>query len=159
MIKLYKMIENQFNYAECWVDDDIATVHTGIAGTTGECYEEDCFDEKAYLKAFEQKYTRLGYSAIPDEKMYWITVKWQIDSLNLTNEDEQTLNIAYDSLNEAFGWLGIGYVDGFDVGREKDGKFYITLFCLSIDKALGEETARHSVELKNDFVVDGYAFK
>lgn len=153
MIKLYKKEGDKLLYAESWVDENIATVHTGTAGETGECYEEDCQNAKLYLKAFKEKYEKLGYGAIPDNDMYWITVKWETFSQTPDEAEEERIARVYDELNEAFGWLGLGYADGFDV-TEENGRFYICVYALSVDKDLGRETAQNCVPLENGFTVE-----
>ncbi|MBO5560606.1 MAG: hypothetical protein J6A07_03015 [Firmicutes bacterium] len=157
MIKLYKQTADGLLYAESWVDDDFATVHTGVVGDIGECYEEDCENAKRYLKKFKEEYESRGYRVIPDSEMYWICVKWQTESGELDNAEEERLNTAYDSLNEAFGWFGLGYADGFETSEENGG-LYITLYALSVDRELGIETARNSTELYTDFTVTAEKF-
>ena len=157
MIKLYKNTNEGLYYAECWVDDDMATVHLGQAGTVGECWEEECGNAKQFLKSFKQKYESEGYAAIPDNKMYWINITWEIASENLTPEDEEKIAAVYDSINEAFGWLGLGYADGFDTG-ENNGKFYVTLYALSVDKELGISAAGQNAGIDGKFEVKAEKF-
>ena len=157
MIKLYKKEADKLLYAECWVDDSIATVHTGTVGTVGECYEEDCENAKKYLKAFKSEYEEHGYHVLPESEMFWINIKWQAENGELDANEEARLSIAYDSINEAFGWLGLGHADGFET-EKADGKLYITLFALSADKELGIETAKSSIELETEFEVSADDF-
>ena len=157
MIKLYKNTDEGLCYAECWVDDDMATVHLGPVGTIGECWEEECASAKLFLKKFKQDYESKGYAAIPDSKMYWINISWEIASAELSPEDEEKIAAAYDNINESFGWTGLGYADGFDTA-EKDGKFYVTLYALSVDKELGISVARGSAGIEGSFDVTAAKF-
>ena len=158
MIKLYKNTQDGLCYAECWVDDDMATIHIGQAGTVGECWEEECQNAKLFLKNFKQQYEAQGYASIPDNKMYWINITWEIGSENLSPEDEGKIAEVYDSINEAFGWLGLGYADGFDTG-ENNGKYYVTLYALSVDKELGISAARQNAGIDGEFEVKAEKFK
>lgn len=157
MIKLHKKDGDLLYYAESWVEDGIATVHTGTAGTVGECYEEDCANAKNYLKAFKAEYEKNGYRVIPDSEMFWICIKWEVAAPELDEAEEERLTAAYDSLNEAFGWFGLGYADGFEV-TEEGGKYFVTLYVLSADKELGIETAKNSIELDKEFKVSAEEF-
>jgi hypothetical protein len=88
MLKLYKKENKTLFYAECWFDEDedIATIHTGIIGTTGYSEETPCEDETAFLADFHSKYTKQGYSEWPEEKQIWLVLQWpmttQIQSRN-----------------------------------------------------------------------------
>ncbi len=158
MIKLYKKTDEGLCYAECWVDDDMATVHLGTVGTIGECWEEECGNAKQFLKNFKQKYESDGYAAIPDNKMYWINITWEIPSESLAPEDEENIAAVYDSINEAFGWLGLGYADGFDTG-ENNGKYYVTLYALSVDRELGIVAAKQNAGIEDKFEVTAENFR
>ncbi len=157
MIKLYKHESNAFYYAECWVENGLATVHTGIVGTVGECFEEDCPNAKSYLKAFKSRYEAQGYRVIPDKEMYWITVCWEIASAEPDKAEEDIITAVYDDINEAFGWLGLGYADGFEVENKNDG-YFVKLYALSVDRTLGEEAAKNAVDIDKDFIIDSHAF-
>ena len=157
MIKLYKKTDEGLQYAECWVDDDMATVHIGQVGTVGECWEEECGNAKLFLKKFKQQYESEGYAAVPDNKMYWINITWEVPSENLSAEDEEKIAAVYDSVNEAFGWLGLGYADGFDTG-ENNGKYFVTLYALSVDKELGINAAKENAGLECEFEVTSEKF-
>ena len=157
MIKLYKKTGDKLLYAESWVDESIATVHTGTVGEVGECYEEDCQNAKKYLKAFKESYEKQGYVIIPDNEMYWVTLRWEIASKEPSKEEEECIAAVCDELNEAFGWLGLGYADGFDIAEEK-GKYYAEVYALSVDKELGMEAAKNAVSLETAFEIAGSAF-
>ncbi len=158
MIKLYKNTDDGLCYAECWVDDDMATVHLGAVGSMGECWEEECGNAKIFLKKFKAKYEAEGYTSIPDSQMCWIKVSWETENETLSPEDEARIEKAYDSLNEAFGWTGLGYADGFDT-NEKDGRYFVTLYALSVDRELGIAVAKNSTELDKKFKVEAEDFE
>ncbi|MBR6401095.1 MAG: hypothetical protein IKS17_07745 [Firmicutes bacterium] len=157
MIKLYKNTDEGLCYAECWVDDDMATVHIGQVGTSGECWEEECANAKLFLKKFKQRYESEGYAAVPDSEMYWINITWQVSGGELTPADEEKIAAVYDNINEAFGWLGLGYADGFDTG-ENNGRYFVTLYALSVDKALGVTAARENAGIEGEFEVTAEKF-
>ena len=158
MIKLYKNTDDGLCYAECWVDDDMATIHLGPVGSIGECWEEECGNAKLFLKKFKAEYEAEGYAAVADEKMYWIKITWAVSAEKLSPEEEETLAQVYDNINEAFGWMGLGYADGFDTGKNGDDHF-VTLYALSVDKELGITAAKDAAGLDTKFKVTAEAFK
>ena len=138
MLKLYKKENETISYAECWIDEDenIATIHTGIIGTTGCTKEIPCDDEAAFLADFRSKYTRQGYSEWPEEEQIWLVLQWPMTTLEGNKYNRGIRDKATELLDELLGWNGLGHVDGFDMGRTANPKeeFALNIFCLVVDK-------------------------
>jgi hypothetical protein len=56
MLKLYKTEAETIYYAECWVNDGVATVHTGVVGDMGQKKEQPCENEDTFMNDFLHKY-------------------------------------------------------------------------------------------------------
>lgn len=148
MIKLYKKDGDELLYAESWVWDNEATVHTGIVGQTGDSTREPCLDEEAFLARFAQQYAEQGYTEIPVEDMYWIVAQWPVKTQTGDEADLQKMDAVTDILNEALGWTGLGAVDGFDIGQtlSPDRKPALGVYSLVVDEALGVKVVLEALQ-------------
>jgi hypothetical protein len=138
MLRLYKTDDEGFFYAECWVDDNIATIHTGAVGDMGESKEISCNNESLFLDEFCQEYQAQGYDRWPDQERYWVVLQWPMKTLHSNAHWCSMRDRASRILDDWLGWTGLGHVDGFDMGRTSNPKeeFVLNIFCLVVNSDL-----------------------
>jgi len=124
------------HYAECWIYDNIATVHTGIVGDIGESEEtSNIKDENTFLNDFQKEWAAKGYASIQEEYQSWVVLQWPMKTPSGNAQDRKIRDSATQILNEHLGWLGLGHVDGFDMGKTSNPKeeFALNIFCVIVD--------------------------
>ena len=112
MVRFYKRIQDQWFYKECWQDGDRVIFHHGVVGNEGKVDSEPCLDFSAYYNSFKRKYEKQGYSEFSPDHAETIVLKYALKS---SEEAESITKSVIPLLNERLGWLGLGYVDGYDV--------------------------------------------
>lgn len=135
MLKLYKKTDEKVLYAECWMNSKTATIHTGVVGNIGRSREVSCKNETAFLNDFQKHYKRRGYERCPENEQFWVVLQWPMKTLEGNTYNRGMRDSATKILNEGLGWLGLGHVDGFDMGRTANPKeeFALNIFCLVVD--------------------------
>jgi len=153
MIKLYKTKNSRLHYSECWIDGKIATIHTGIVGNKGESEEiRDVKDENGFLANFQKVWMKKGYALIPEEQQSLLVLQWPMKTLTGSTYNHSIRNHAEALLNEHLGWLGLGHVDGFDMGRTSNPKeeFALNIFCKVVDDKIAVESIVKMLPLQLD---------
>lgn len=149
MLKLYRKNGEGTEYAECWVDGGVAVLHTGVVGDEGRTVETpDIADAAEYEKIFENKYKPQGYAEWPQDQLYWVVAQIPTESVE---EGIHIVRPIEDELNNDLGWLGLGYVDGNDIGLSTGpdgGKFVINFFTLVVDRDKGCLAVRKTMQEK-----------
>ena len=132
MVRFYKRIQDQWFYKECWQDGDRVIFHHGVVGNEGMVDSEPCSDFSAYYNSFKRKYEKQGYSEFDPGHAETVVLKYTLKS---SKEAEVITQSIIPLLNERLGWLGLGYVDGYDadVQRSIFRKPKLQVFCIVID--------------------------
>jgi hypothetical protein len=138
MIKLYKREDNCILYAECWVHKNVATIHLGTVGDTGQSQKIACDDETIFMYTFQRKYAMQSYTQWPEEQNHWVVLQWPMKTLLGSAYNRGMRDKATAILNELLGWRGLGLVDGFDMGRTFNPKeeFALNIFCVVVDSEI-----------------------
>lgn len=138
MISLYKKEQDSMLYAQCWVNDGVAVIYTGTLGQDGNTSKQDCFDEEGFMEKFIQEYTHQDYAEIAVEQQFQLVLQWPMKTRTGSNYNRGIRDRATEILNELLGWKGLGYVDGFDMGKSANPKeeFVLNIFCNVVDEKL-----------------------
>lgn len=140
MLKLYKNESNQtLSYAEYWITNETAVIHTGKAGKIGTIEEVPVSDASEFENSFIKKYSAEGYYKIPEQECFWIVVQFPVKSLTGNKRDSWLKDKVCEVLDEELGWKGLGHVDGFDIGLTMNPKkqFALNIYCIAVDEVLG----------------------
>lgn len=145
MVRFYKRIQDQWFYKECWQDGDRVIFHHGVVGNEGKVDSEPCLDFSAYYNSFKRKYEKQGYSEFSPDHAETIVLKYALKS---SEEAESITKSVISLLNERLGWLGLGYVDGYDadVKRSIFRKPKLQVFCIVIDGNLAAKIIPSALE-------------
>ena len=132
MSRLYKRIQDEWFYKECWQDGDRIIFHHGVVGNEGMVESEPCSDFSAYYNSFKRKYEKQGYCEFSPDHAETVVLKYMLKS---PEEAEAIVQSVIPLLNEKLGWLGLGYVDGYDVDVQRSifRKPKLQMFCTVID--------------------------
>ena len=132
MVRLYKKIQDKWFYKECWQDGDRVIFHHGVVGNEGTVDSEPCSDFSAYYNSFKRKDEKQGYSEFDPGHAETVVLKYTLKS---SKEAEVIPQSIIPLLNERLGWLGLGYVDGYDVDVQRSifRKPKLQVFCTVID--------------------------
>lgn len=154
-MKLYTLnAEGLLCYAECWIDNNKAVVHTGNVGTKGVVetinWKKTFGTEDAFETHFRQMFEAENYKEWDESNSHWIAVQFQpIEKIDLNKRHIGKRNMNFvkmttNILNEALGWNGLGEVDGYDAGRTGNPKeeYAINLFCVVVDAFKGVEVVK-----------------
>ncbi|MEG1404976.1 MAG: hypothetical protein RSC52_05665, partial [Oscillospiraceae bacterium] len=111
MVKLYKRIDDNLFYAECWASGDTAVTHYGIVGNNGKSKNEPCADEgyPQFEASFAAKHQKQGYVLCEAMPQYTVVFQLEIKNIEMAMQVKDSLT---DELNNALGWAGVGHVDG-----------------------------------------------
>ncbi len=144
MIKLYKREkDNSLRYAEYWIDDIEIILHTGKVGRKGKVEKyflgKDFNSEKSFVSFFLKKYEPQNYKRITDEEICYIAVQFPMKSLKGNKRDHWLKDKVQEYLNDWLGWVGLGNVEGFDMGEliNYPKTYALTIFCEVVDEERG----------------------
>ena len=137
MVRLYKTIHEKVFYKECWQDDDKAIIHRGVVGNEGIIEQVPCPNFEEFSRNFSEEYYKQGYTPLCAENSHIVIVTYQTQS---SEKAQQISNYIIPFLNEKLGWVGLGYVDGYDisVNRRLLQKAVLQIFCVVIDREIAE---------------------
>ncbi|MFV0394094.1 MAG: hypothetical protein ACK5LC_06825 [Coprobacillaceae bacterium] len=139
MKKLYKKREDgKLQYAEYWLYQNEITLHTGEVGKRGQIETFSGYtSEDDFEDYFNEMFYPFGYK--PINKNYWIVVQYPTESIGFSDEINKLKNKVINCLNNNIGWLGLGHIDGFDIGKQicKNGENVLNIFCVVVDKNIG----------------------
>jgi len=142
MKKLYKKLEDgRLQYAEYWLNQNKITLHTGEVGKKGHIeIFSDYKSEEEFEEQFNNMFSPFGYK--PLNNICWIVVQYFIKSIEIKEEIGKLKDRVINCLNNEIGWLGLGYVDGYDIGKQMcmDAEFVLNIFCVVVDKNIGLKT-------------------
>lgn len=132
MVRLYKKIQDKWFYKECWQYGERIIFHHGVAGNEGTTESEPCSDFSAYYSDFKRKYKKQGYTEFSPDHADTVILKYAIKS---QEEVEAVTKSIIPLLNERLGWLGLGYVHGYDVDAQRSifCKPKLQVYCIVID--------------------------
>ena len=149
MLKMYKKNGGYIEYAECWVDNGIAVLHTGTVGDEGKTVETpDIGDAEEHERGIGKQYGQKGYAEWPQDQLYWVVAQIPVESVETGIRLVRPIE---DELNNDLGWLGLGHVDGNDIGLSTEPgtqKFVINFFTLVVDKDKGCLAVRRTMQEK-----------
>jgi len=149
MLKLYRKNGEGIEYAECWVDGGVAVLHTGAIGDEGRTVETpDVGDAAEYEKGIANQFGRQGYAEWPQDQLYWVVAQIPAASVE---EGIHLVRPIEDELNHDLGWLGLGHVDGNDIGLSTEPgeeKFVINFFTLVVDREEGCRAIQRTIQEK-----------
>jgi hypothetical protein len=93
-----------------------------------------------------------GYAPIPEEQQYWLVLQWPMKTLTGNAHNRGMRDRATALLNEHLGWLGLGHVDGFDMGKTSNPKeeFALNIFCLVVDEEIAVQSIVETLPLQLD---------
>ncbi|MBI5915485.1 MAG: hypothetical protein HY842_08915 [Bacteroidetes bacterium] len=119
MLKLYKLIDNQFHYWETWDEDaNSAIVHWGVVGQTGfnkVIKSETLSDFTKVVQAEIDEKLKEGYKEFDEANMASLEIEYKIDGFG-TDQDLDKRHKLEERLNELLGWTGLGELDGGSIG-------------------------------------------
>lgn len=152
MLKLYKRENNSILYAECWVHENVATVHLGVVGDNGQSREFVCDDESSSMDNFQKEYAEQGYTIWPEEHYHWVVLQWPMKTLEGSAYNRGMRDKATAILDELLGWTGLGHVDGFDMGRTSNPKeeFALNIFCMVINSEIAVKCIIDTLSIQLD---------
>lgn len=152
MVKLYKKDEDGLHYAECWNDDDVATVHTGKVGSRGRSKEVKYDDWAAFMEEFIGRYEKQGYHAWSEDEEVWIVAQFPMKKFEPGKKELALRDRAESVLNEGLGWLGLGHVDGWEMGRTfaSENSFVLNIYGVVVDRELGIKTIKEELQRNLD---------
>ena len=98
-----------------------------------------------YYNSFKRKYEKQGYSEFSPDHAETIVLKYALKS---SEEAESITKSVIPLLNERLGWLGLGYVDGYDVDVKRSifRKPKLQVFCIVIDGNLAAKIIPSALE-------------
>ena len=143
MIKLYKHDNNDFLYAECWVDANQVIIHKGKIGKKGHTEQLNLKDklnsEEDIINSFKKKFELEGYQKIPHDSVYLLVVQFPMKSIKGNKRDHWLKDKVIEYLDNELGWLGVGHIDGFDMGQQISfpTKYTLNIFCEVVDESIG----------------------
>ena len=158
MVKLYRREPDGISYAECWLDGNYIVEHTGRVGEMGETIRLPCPSADAYpgfLEAFCDRYGIEEYVPWPQEEEGWIVAQFPMQPVNLNAnppapapEDLALREEGEHLLGEALGWTGLGYVDGWEMGKQSDdpSRFVLNFYCAVVELETGISVIRRALE-------------
>lgn len=143
MIKLYKKVDDQWNYHEAWVGDREITEHWGVVGDRGLTREHSIpsgQNESTALRAVLTNAYETGYEEVDLDDHAILLVEYAVDGFG-TPEDLDKRHRLQDRLNETLGWTGLGYCDGGSIGSDTmEAACYVVDF--SVAKVVVEKDLR-----------------
>lgn len=119
MLKLYKQIDNQLHYWECWEEGRRSgLVHWGVVGHEGEkkIVKAGLFSSfnKMIQEEIEQK-LKEGYAEFDENNEVFLEIEYIIDGFG-TKEDLDKRHRLEEVMNNLLGWTGLGAADGGSIG-------------------------------------------
>ena len=158
VLKLYRKNEESFCYAECRVEEDQLVIHTGIVGEAGKETAYPCGDADvciAMIEEFRGYYAAEGYEEWPEEESYELAVQLPLRRAEEAPFVPEKAELALRdrvrrTLTRTMNALGLGYVDGWDMGRRKDTEFLLILYCTVVDPNLAADALRAALEETED---------
>ena len=133
MIKLYKNVDGQLRYWECWEDEasKMATVHWGPVGQTGET-EEISFRKLAELQSKINQARAEGYCEVDSDDHFPVLIEYAIDEFGNDSDLEKRHSLE-DRMSETLGWSGLGHCDG---GSSGSGTMEVCCFVVDTEIAI-----------------------
>lgn len=166
MIKTYREDQGILLYREAWTDGSMLVVHEGEVGTKGKTSHLNTRGKALYrahfptmaqrIATFKETAAAEGYREFTHEEHGWVVLQvWTLTSDLSHPSDAWVLHEARDALDQHLGWLGLGHVDGNDVGGTPpigEGTI-VNTFCRVVDipagvRALRSFATRNKLEQK-----------
>jgi len=149
MLKLYRPNDGFIEYVECWMNNGDGVKHVGIVGDRGEIFNSsDITDSQAYENSIKREYTPQGYSEWPDNLYCWIVAQIPIKTIE---KGRLLIEPIMDAMNNDLGWLGVGHMDGYDIGwslRPEGKELVLNFFAVVVEKNIGCTTLRQTMRSK-----------
>ncbi len=169
LIKTYRADDGILLYREAWTDGSMLMIHEGTVGTKGKTSHLSTRGKALHraslptmaqrVKAFRESAAADGFREIPDEELSWVVLQVWMFSDDLTHpSDARLLDEAQEALDQHLGWLGLGHVDGNDIGGVPptgEGTI-LNLFCRVVDIPAGVKAVRSfatKVKLEQKYVI------
>ena len=151
MLKLYRHIGDSIEYVECWINDGVGVKHAGVVGDRGEITNTpNTTDLKAYENALREEYAPQGYTEWPKSLHYWIVAQIPVETIE---KGRPLIQPMLDALNNDLGWIGLGHMDGYDIGwsfRPEGKELVLNFFAEVVEKDIGCATVRQTIINKSE---------
>lgn len=157
LIKTYRRDEDGILfYREAWKDGSAFFRHEGKAGTKGKrqnrAIQSRTRPDKPtlaeYVRAFKEEAAADGFAEIPEDAQGWVVLQVWTRTADLSDpRDAWLLDEGQEALDDHLGWLGLGHVDGNDLGGTPPDESgangtVLNLFCKVVDTTLGVKAVR-----------------
>jgi predicted DNA-binding WGR domain protein len=136
MTKLYKKIEGELHYWECWAQGDGSMIaHWGKVGERGS----NKIIDKQLGESEIDKFTRQGYVEFDDLEIATLVIEYAVDGMGTVNDLDKRQMIQ-ERMDEALGWAGLGNCDGGSIGRGT-----MEIVCLVVDFAIARQVVERDL--------------
>ncbi len=149
VIKLYKKEQDgKLLYVEYWHEEGQVVEHVGTVGTRGTTSRIDFpgiySSEDEFRRDFMDKYHAKGYQAPWEDDGYMLIVQYPMKSMAGSKRDQWLKDKASEALQNELGWLGLGDVDGYDMGKTASPvpQYALNIYCFVIDEELGIQAVK-----------------
>jgi hypothetical protein len=135
---------------QIWSRPGVLVSHRGVIGQRGAVTERAVSSEEAEEAIFHQAVREAeaeGYVALENITHSQVLVNYNVSTWEV-EEIESFKNTAQGVIGDVLGWVGIGYCDGFTLGREG-----LTMWCIVVDHELAVPTLLAGLD-KNRLLYD-----
>ncbi|WP_145408881.1 hypothetical protein [Paenibacillus xylanexedens] len=149
MFTLYKKKpDGKLLYAEYWIEDGQLVEHVGTVGTIGTSsridFPGEYQNEDEFKRNFLSRYTSQGYEEASKQEGVMLLIQYPMKSLSGSKRDLWLRDKATEALTSELGWRGLGFVDGFDMGKTTNPveQYALNIYCHVVDEKLGIQAVK-----------------
>ncbi|WP_338539999.1 hypothetical protein [Paenibacillus tundrae] len=149
MFTLYKKKpDGNLLYAEYWIEDGQLVEHVGTVGALGTTsridFPGEYQNEDEFKHNFLSRYTSQGYEEASKQEAVILLIQYPMKSISGSKRDLWLKEKATEALTSELGWRGLGFVDGFDMGKSTNPveQYALNIYCHVVDEKLGIQAVK-----------------